>query len=369
MRVITLLSGETVLCLCCQGHVRAAHRFSLLLSAVAQNAFWYVCGGGGLYAEVLRQSLPSLHNAPRQGATGTGPTAASVHDPRSLWAALAGALRSTLRWPRPASADMRAAADDLLGQRRHCRAGPNLCLAVKGSPATGQPARRRPARGRLATATRGFKRRGASKRGSSDQHWTEGRRTRPRLGASQGSPKRRVEPQGGAPARELPGVAAVRGRRGKGCSPAVRGRGRTNTPRTGSRLLPLLGREGSPSRREVDQARGRRALHACLLELPQGKPSLADQRCVSLYGSVGPLAEADLSVGCARLVASPKAGHCQPLRPDRPNARHEAQAGWQGAPSPQPTSEVRFVGQACSRRRKQPTRSQATGRYPPYWWA
>src|SRR5262252_2611570 len=35
----TLLSGETVLCLCCQEHV-VAHRFSLLMSAVAQNAFW-----------------------------------------------------------------------------------------------------------------------------------------------------------------------------------------------------------------------------------------------------------------------------------------------------------------------------------------
>jgi hypothetical protein len=36
---LALLSGETVLCLCCQGHV-VAHRFSLLRSAVAQNAFW-----------------------------------------------------------------------------------------------------------------------------------------------------------------------------------------------------------------------------------------------------------------------------------------------------------------------------------------
>jgi hypothetical protein len=50
-----LLSGETGLCLCRQGHV-VAQGASLPLSAVAEHALRQVRGGGGRCAELLRQS-------------------------------------------------------------------------------------------------------------------------------------------------------------------------------------------------------------------------------------------------------------------------------------------------------------------------
>ena len=114
-----------------------------------------------------------------------------------------------------------------------------------------------------------------------DQHWTEGRRTRPRLehpkvAQNAAWSPREVRPLGSCQVSRRSGGGAARVR-----PLSVRGRGRTNTPRTGCRPCPV-GREGSPSRREVDGRADDIALHACLLELPQGKPSLADQRCVSL---------------------------------------------------------------------------------------
>ena len=109
-------------------------------------------------------SLSSLHNAPRQGAAGAGPTAASVHDPRSLWAALAGALRSTLRWPRPA-VPVRAAADDLLGQRRLPRR-PQPLLGRQGQPCDRPASTIAGLQGAPGNGNEGFKRRGSSKRGS-----------------------------------------------------------------------------------------------------------------------------------------------------------------------------------------------------------
>jgi hypothetical protein len=127
---------------------------------------------------------------------------------------------------------------------------------------------------------------------------------------------------------ELPGVAAVRWRRGNGAALIRAGEGADQRAADGFPPLPLLCREGSPSRRAVDGRADDLALQACLWELPQGKPSIADQRFVSLSLLVGPLEEADLSVGFARLsrlTPDEQAGHCQPRRPDRPNARHDAQ--------------------------------------------
>ena len=94
---------------------------------------------------------PSLHNAPRQGSAGAGPTSASVHDPRSLWAALAGSLRSTLRWPRPA-VPVRAAADAFRGQRRIDAPPPTSAWPSRAALRPASDHDRRPAGGRLSTA-------------------------------------------------------------------------------------------------------------------------------------------------------------------------------------------------------------------------
>src|SRR4029450_153204 len=82
--------------------------------------------------------------------------------------------------------------------------------------------------------------------------WSEGRRTRPRIGAYQVIPKLRVEHQGGAPNMELPGVAAVRWRRGNGAALIRAGEGADQRAADGFPPLPLICREGRPSRREVD---------------------------------------------------------------------------------------------------------------------
>jgi hypothetical protein len=127
---------------------------------------------------------------------------------------------------------------------------------------------------------------------------------------------------------ELPGGAAVRWRRGNGAALLRAGEGAAQRAADGFPPLPLIGREGRPSRRAVDGRADDIALQACLWELPPGKPSIAAQGFVSLSLLVGPLAEADLSVGFARisrLTPDEQAGHCQPLRPDRPHARHDAQ--------------------------------------------
>jgi hypothetical protein len=93
---------------------------------------------------------------------------------------------------------------------------------------------------------------------------------------------------------ELPGGAAVRWRRGNGAALLRAGEGAAQRAADGFPPLPLIGREGRPSRREVDGRADDIALQACLLELPPGKPSIAAQGFVSLSLLVGPLAEADL---------------------------------------------------------------------------
>ena len=80
----------------------------------------------------------------------------------------------------------------------------------------------------------------------------------------------------------LPGVAALRWRRGNGAALLRAGEGADQRAADGFPPLPLRRGEDSPSRREVDRRADDIALPACLWELPQGKPSSAAQRFVSL---------------------------------------------------------------------------------------
>src|SRR5262245_28124983 len=117
-----------------------------------------VCGGparllvsarwGRALCGVAPAVPPSLHNAPRQGAAGACPTSASVPDPRSPWAAPAGSLRYTLRWPRPPGL-VRAAADDFLGQRRIDAPPPTSAWPSRAALRPASDLDRRPAGGRL----------------------------------------------------------------------------------------------------------------------------------------------------------------------------------------------------------------------------
>jgi hypothetical protein len=56
----------------------------------------------------------------------------------------------------------------------------------------------------------------------------------------------------------------------------------------------LIGRERSPSRREVDRSADDIALDARLLELAQGKTAITDERFVACELLVGALEEAEL---------------------------------------------------------------------------
>ena len=245
-----------------------------------------------------------MDTPPRQGAAGAGPTAASVHDPRSLWAALAGALRSTLRWPRPA-VPVRAAADDLLGQRRLPRR-PQPLLGRQGQPCDRPASTIAGLQGGAWQRQRGVQEEGRVKARLMDQHWTEGRRTRPRLGASQVTQNaawspREVRPLGSCQVSRRSGGGAARVR------PFVRARqGAHQHAADGLPPLPLLGREGSPSRREVDGRADDIALQPASWSCRRGNPR-SQTSAASPLAARGPAGGGGLSVGCAR-TQSPHPG-------------------------------------------------------------
>jgi hypothetical protein len=134
---------------------RACHSVPFFPSAV--------CGGqvclsasaqwGRAFCGVAQAAPRSLHNIPRQGAAGAGPTSASGHDPRSPWAVPAGSPRDPSRWPRP-PALVRAAAADFLAPRRIDVPLPTSVWPSMAAlpPASGRD--RRPASGRPSTAAR-----------------------------------------------------------------------------------------------------------------------------------------------------------------------------------------------------------------------
>src|SRR5215471_21817877 len=109
-----------------------------------------------------------------------------------------------------------------------------------------------------------------------DEDGAEGGCARLGISADQIVPKGRVQRQGGGPETELPGFVAVRGCRGNS-APLVGAREGADERATGGfPPLPLIGGEGSPARREVDRGAHHIALDACGLELPEGKPAIAD---------------------------------------------------------------------------------------------
>ena len=164
-----------------------------------------------------------------------------------------------------------------------------------------------------------------------EEHGAEGGRARLGIGADQIIPKCRVQRQGGWPKTELPGFRAVRGCRGNRAPLGGTREGADQRAAGGLPPLPLLGGEGSPARRAVDGCAHDIALDACGLELPEGKPAIADQRFVGRQLRVGLLEQAELSSGVARLgrlAPYEQAGDRQTLGPDRPNTCSDAQ--WDG---------------------------------------
>src|SRR4029453_17096455 len=114
-----------------------------------------------------------------------------------------------------------------------------------------------------------------------DEDCAESGRARLGIGTDQIVPKCRAERQDRWPKTELPGFLAVRGCRGNSASLVGAWEGADQGATDGFPPLPLIRREGSPSRRKVDGRADDIALDPGCLELPQGKPAIADQRFVS----------------------------------------------------------------------------------------
>ena len=87
---------------------------------------------------------------------------------------------------------------------------------------------------------------------------------------------------------------AVRWRRGNGTSLVRAREGADQRAADGFPPLPLIRWERSPSRREVDGRADNIALYPYSLELPEGKPPIADQRFVGRQLLVDPLKQAEL---------------------------------------------------------------------------
>jgi hypothetical protein len=129
---------------------------------------------------------------------------------------------------------------------------------------------------------------------SMDEDGAEGGRAWLGLGTDHMIPKRRVQRQRGWPETELPGCVAVRGCRGHGAPLRGPREGAEQRAAGGLPPLPLIGGEGSPSRRDGGGCADDRAWEACGLELPEGKPASADQRVVGRQLRVGLLEQAEL---------------------------------------------------------------------------
>ena len=122
-----------------QGHV-IAYRSSLSLSAVAKHAFRQVRGEGGLFAELLRQLLPSLHNAPRRGRRRSLPDVGfGARSQKPVGDSRLGG--GDIHQDGPGHQGQFGQPLTTLGAKTNWRAAPNICLAVKGSPSTGQRSR------------------------------------------------------------------------------------------------------------------------------------------------------------------------------------------------------------------------------------
>src|SRR5206468_9959137 len=99
---------------------------------------------------------------------------------------------------------------------------------------------------------------------------------------------------GCGPKTELPGFVAVRGRRSNGAPLIGAWEGAAQGAAAGFAPLPVIRREGSPSRRKVDGRAGDIALNPCCLELAEGEAPIADQRFVGRQLRVDPLKQAEL---------------------------------------------------------------------------
>jgi hypothetical protein len=259
---------------------------------VATNAFRQVRGGGGLFAELLRQPLQVC----------------TIHRGKEPSKPARRRLRCTIPEARGQSRLGRRALhqDGPSYQRQFGQPLPTLwrkdaltCRSQHLFGRQGQPFHR-PAiaiEGLQVGARqwqRGVQEERLVKTRIMDEYGAEGWRARLRIGAYQVVPKRRVQRQGCGPKTELPGCVAVRGRRGNGAPLVGAGEGADQRATDGFAPLPLLRRKGRPPRCKVDGSTDDRALHPSGLELSEGEPPIADQRFVVRQLLVGPLEQASL---------------------------------------------------------------------------
>ena len=259
---------------------------------MAQNAFRQVRGGGGLFAELLRQSLQVY----------------TMHRGKEPPEPARRRLRCTIPEARGQSRlGRRAIHQD--GPGHQCQFGQPLptfwrkdelaCRSQHLFGRQGQPFHR-PAIAieGLQVGTRqrqrGVQEEWLVKTRIMDEYGAECRRARLRIGAYQVVPKRRVQRQGCWPDTELPGFVAVRWRRGNGAALVCAWEGADQRAADGFAPLPLIRGEGSPPRRKVDGSADDIALNSYCLELSEGKPPIADQRFVVRQLLVGPLEQASL---------------------------------------------------------------------------
>src|SRR6516225_1047723 len=110
-----------------------------------------------------------------------------------------------------------------------------------------------------------------------DERCTERRSAWLGIGEDQAVPELRSQPQRRGPGPELPRLLAVGWRRGNGAVLVCAREGADKRPTGGFAPLALVRREGRPPRGKVHRAACDIAVNACRLELPQGKPPIADQ--------------------------------------------------------------------------------------------
>jgi len=127
-----------------------------------------------------------------------------------------------------------------------------------------------------------------------DEHRAKGRRAWLGISTYQVVPKCRVQRQGCEPETKLPRFVAIWGCRGNGAPLVGAWEGAGQGTADGLPPLPWIGGENSPARREVDGRADDLALEPGRLELPEGKPPIADQRFIGRQLLVDPLKQAEL---------------------------------------------------------------------------
>src|SRR5262245_173306 len=148
------------------------------------------------------------------------------------------------------------------------------------------------------------------------EHGAECRGTRRSIGEDQAVPELGSQLQGRWPGMKLPGLAAIRGRRGNDAVLVCACEGADERPARGFAPFALVRWAYRPPCRKVHWATGDIALNACRLELPQGKPPIADQCFVVRELLIDLLKQTGLQVGLARvgrLAPHQQAGHRQTL--------------------------------------------------------